>query len=349
MSFKRLLASILGFLHLGVLLHSHAAHATERGTQHFVDKFHQARYSQALAEFRVKVRDLDVPYQTFGIFVMPGERIPIRPDIGGFHPGFTLETEKGQVLTHLERGSRISWDWTAPKEPGVYPLVIRSNQGQHVHLNMFVMRPAKEIRSGFLGNYKVGLYPTAPLDELDTYRAPKGFIEVDSGNRDVLVSPHFTLGQFLCKQKGGLPGQAYVVLREELLLKLEEVLARVNESGIHATTLHVMSGYRTPSYNQGLGSARFSRHMYGGAADIFVDESPKDGIMDDLNRDGRIDVRDAAVLREIVEDIDGTDQHPHPLVGGLGTYRANRYHGPFIHVDVRGKKARWGVRSASRK
>jgi hypothetical protein len=30
------------------------------------------------------------------------------------------------------------------------------------------------------------------------------------------------------------------------------------------------------------------------------------------------------------------------LIGGLGMYKATRQHGPFIHVDVRGNRARWG-------
>ena len=34
-------------------------------------------------------------------------------------------------------------------------------------------------------------------------------------------------------------------------------------------------------------------------------------------------------------------QYPE-LVGGLGVYRATRARGPFIHVDVRGDRARWG-------
>lgn len=343
MSYRRLLIAILGFLHLSILPHAHV-HASEKAARIFSGK-HSARYSKQLSAFPVKVRDLDIPYRVFGVFVMPGEKLSIRPDVGGYHPGYTLAAGAGQVFTHMHRGSRISWDWKAPSEPGVYALTIRSNTDEHVHLNMFVMRPAADLHRGFMGNYKVGYYPEPPLDGLAIYKQPRGYIEVDPGNRDVLISPHFTLGQFLCKQKGGLPGKAYVVLREKLLLKLEEVLAAVNDQGYHARTLHVMSGYRTPSYNRGLGNVKRSSHMYGGAADIFVDEN-NDGMMDDLNRDGRIDVRDGAWLHRIVEKLDGPHSHRHDLVGGLGLYRANRYHGPFIHVDVRGKRARWGVRAS---
>jgi hypothetical protein len=60
--------------------------------------------------------------------------------------------------------------------------------------------------------------------------------------------------------------------------------------------------------------------------------------MDDLNRDGRVDTRDARFLASIVDRI----EHEHPdLVGGIGIYPATSAHGPFVHVDVRGVKARW--------
>lgn len=345
MSYRRFLISLLGLFHLTLIPHA-PVHALEKSTRAPTHSG-KSRYSEEFAAFPVKVKDLNIPYRVFGVFVMPGEKVAIRPDVGGYHPGYTLSATSGQVLTHMMRGSRIAWDWKAPAEPGVYQLTIRSNADEHVHLNMFVMRPAHELHNGYLGDYKVGYYPEAPIDGLDIYNRPRGYIEVDPGNRDVLVSPHFTLGQFLCKQQGGLPNTAYLVLREQLLLKLEDVLARVNKGGVHATSLHVMSGYRTPSYNRGLGNVSLSSHMYGGAADIFVDEN-NDGMMDDLNKDGRINVRDAEWMHDIVEDIDGPDHRPHKLIGGLGLYRANRYHGPFIHVDVRGEKARWGVRRASR-
>ena len=59
----------------------------------------------------------------------------------------------------------------------------------------------------------------------------------------------------------------------------------------------------------------------------------------DLNGDGRIDARDAAVLAEAAERVE--QAHPE-LVGGVGIYRGNGAHGPFVHIDTRGKRARWG-------
>ncbi len=130
-------------------------------------------------------------------------------------------------------------------------------------------------------------------------------------------------------------------MKERLLLKLELILERTNERGYRCDTFHIMSGYRTPYYNKAIGNVRYSRHVWGGAADIFVDENPKDAMMDDLNQDGVIDFRDAAVVYDIVDDLFGRPFYA-PFTGGLGRYRKTTAHGPFVHVDVRGFRARWG-------
>jgi len=77
--------------------------------------------------------------------------------------------------------------------------------------------------------------------------------------------------------------------------------------------------------------------MYGDAADVFVDNDG-DGWMDDLNRDGRVNLRDARVMQDAVDRVEAA--HP-ALVGGSGVYVATSGHGPFIHIDTRGYPARW--------
>ena len=82
---------------------------------------------------------------------------------------------------------------------------------------------------------------------------------------DAQVSPHFKLRQFLCRQSGSYP--QYLVLRQPLLAKLEELLAAVNDRGIEAPTFSIASAYRTPNYNAAIGNVTtFSRHEYGDAA-----------------------------------------------------------------------------------
>jgi uncharacterized protein YcbK (DUF882 family) len=103
----------------------------------------------------------------------------------------------------------------------------------------------------------------------------------------------------------------------------------------------VMSGFRTPQYNAGggntAGRANLSRHMYGDASDIFLD-SDRNGQMDDLNRDGKISIDDSKVISAAVDRVEAA--HPE-LVGGAGVYTAAAGHGPFIHIDTRGYRARW--------
>jgi hypothetical protein len=208
-----------------------------------------------------------------------------------------------------------------------------------VILNVFVMEPYGNMRGEYLNGYRIGKYPSVPLKQLPIYRRPAGFIELTEGNESILVGPHFRLGQFACKEDGGYP--KYLVLRERLILKLELILEKINEAGYHCDTFHVMSGYRTPYYNRSIGNVKYSRHLWGGAADIFIDASPEDCMMDDLNHDGKIDYRDADVIYDIIDSIDGKPWYA-KFLGGLARYKKTSSHGPFVHVDVRGNRVRWG-------
>jgi hypothetical protein len=62
--------------------------------------------------------------------------------------------------------------------------------------------------------------------------------------------------------------------------------------------------------------------------------------MDDLNHDGRIDVDDARVLYDAIETL-LTEPLFRRFQGGMGIYPATGAHPPFVHVDVRGGRARW--------
>jgi len=276
-----------------------------------------------------------LPERVRALTVLPGETVTFEVANGGPGSGYVARPAAGRLVPlGTER-----WAWTAPPVPGLYPIQVTAlNGGDSVTLQAFVVVPYDRLQGGeLLNGYRIGRYPEKPLRGLAGYGPPAGFVEVTRANEDVLVSPHFRLKQFLCKQPGG--SRKYVVLNERLLLALEYLLDRVDEAGIRATTFHVMSGYRTPAYNRSLGNVRYSQHQWGTAADIFVDENG-DGMMDDLNGDGRSDIRDAEVLYRL---IDGAAARPEAqgLIGGLGKYRSTAAHGPFVHVDVRDRKARW--------
>jgi hypothetical protein len=279
------------------------------------------------AGFSVAVNHIVSPYRVLGIFVMPNETIEIETTFTRPGEVYTLAVEEGHAST-LEPGK---WRWEAPEEPGVYALLVEG-PAQTMTFNVFVQTPFDNDRP-ILESYLIGAYEKRPLRGDPRFNPPRGLIEVNEQTEEVLVSPHFTLGAFASHQEGD---PKFVALDEQLVLKLEMLLDEVKRSGIGATSFVVMSGYRTPHYNKAIGNTtRYSLHLFGRAADIFIDED-RDGQMDDLNRDGRIDKEDARVLYDLIDGM-----RSQPFLGGLGMYGPNAHRGPFVHVDSRGYVARW--------
>jgi hypothetical protein len=285
--------------------------------------------------FVAQFGELSTSYRVLGVFVLPGERVPIAAWPVGLRDEYSINAAGGT----LQRTAANTWNWEAPRTPGLYPIEIRPMGGMTaITLNAFVMVPLSDLKGGSINGYRIGSYPRARAANRNAaaYTPPRGFIEVTPATEQALVSPHFRVGQFVTKQGGAYP--RYLVLREALPMKLEAILEEAHRQGLPARTFTVMSGYRTPSYNSGLGTAQLSRHQYGDASDIFVDDAPVDGRMDDLNRDGRVDVADSRRLSQIVEWL---STRPGAEEGGLGVYSSTPSHGPFVHVDARGFRARW--------
>ena len=235
-------------------------------------------------------------------------------------------------------GSRLN----APTGSGAWRLALRGNGwSQDVgDLTVVTRVPFQEKQGGYLNGYLIGKWPTEGKGREDRYAPPPGFIEVTPANQDLQVSEHFRLRSFLTKNQFAV-WPKYVALDLRLIDKLELVMQELNSMGIRAEHMTVMSGFRTPAYNvQGVGEggrALLSRHTYGDASDVWVDND-QDGYIDDLNQDGRRDVRDAEVMLRAVDRVEA--KHPE-LAGGCGVYRPNSAHGPFVHIDTRGSKARW--------
>ncbi len=209
-------------------------------------------------------------------------------------------------------------------------------------LSLIAMRPFADKVNGLVGDYHVGRFPAEKRSPRSAaYENPDGFIEVTSENKDTPVSEHFRLADFLTHDQTNV-WPKFLVLREPLIDKLELVIAELERRGHPVQHLTIMSGFRTPQYNQkGVGRggrAPDSRHQFGDAADIMVDNN-RDGRLDDLNRDGRVNAKDVKIM---VDAINAVERDYPELVGGLGLYRPTRTHGLFVHMDVRGTRARWG-------
>lgn len=287
------------------------------------------KFDPGLAAFAVSAKGRTLSHNIAFRTLLPGEKLLITAV-----KNFTIHDKEKQLASAVNR-----WEWTAPKQPGHTRLrIIDAASEKEITLEVFTLRPASEIKNGKLHGYQIGNYPP-PLKGLEVYKAPTGYIEVSQELSNVKISPHFTLGQFLCKQQSAFP--KFLVLRPKLLEKLEFLLQDVNDRGIATDSFVIMSGYRTPHYNRTIGNVANSRHIYGGAADIYIDVNPVDDIMDDINKDGKADLEDATLLYNIA-DAYVNKSGKTDLLGGVGKYKQNAVHGPFVHVDVRGNVARWG-------
>lgn len=223
--------------------------------------------------------------------------------------------------------------------PGVHRLAASSMHGDS--LVVVTLDPFPALQRSQLQGYQVGQWPKQSLTLGNPrYDPPAGYITVTPENESTTVSKRFRLRDFLTHDQAAVWPKV-LVLKTALLDKLELVGDQLQADGL-PSSLHIMSGFRTPQYNaQGVGDkggrATQSRHMFGDAADVFVD-ADGDGQMDDLDGDGRITIGDAHVLLAAAERIEL--QHPE-LVGGLSAYPATAAHGPFVHIDTRGVRARW--------
>jgi peptidase M15-like protein len=271
-------------------------------------------------------------YTDTSAFLMPGASATLEV-VNGVTGRYSLSLkEEGSAV---QQGPR-RWRYTAPARPGLYTLELDGpGHNDSVDIHVFVLVPASQVKNGWLNGYRIGSYPPASK----SYTPPKGFVEVTKDNEDTKVSPHFRLKQLICRQDTLADFPKYVVLEQRLLLKLETILERVNRMGFSTDTLHVMSAYRTPYYNHAIGDVKYSQHQWGSAADVYIDPHDKDR-MEDLNRDGRIDIADSKFLYDRIEEwFERKDLQK--FEGGLGFYPATAAHPPFVHVDVRGTKARW--------
>jgi len=226
-------------------------------------------------------------------------------------------------------------------EPGVYPLAGAAAEAALERLSVIVLRPFSAKVNGRIGSYRMGNWPyEGKTPRHASYATPKGFIEVTHDTFGTSVSEHFALGDFVTKDQRDV-WPKYLVLDRRLLDKLELTIAELNRMGYRVNDLSVMSGFRTPQYNeQGVGAggrSAVSRHQFGDAADVYPDDN-HDGRLDDLNRDGHVDLKDAKILASAAEEVERANPE---LVGGIGIYPATSAHGPFVHIDARGARARW--------
>ncbi|HZI99208.1 MAG TPA: D-Ala-D-Ala carboxypeptidase family metallohydrolase [Gemmatimonadaceae bacterium] len=277
---------------------------------------------------------------------------PLRGESGKLHatlqqPGAALPVDtlpQGASVTIGESALADSAKVvTAPQRTGIWSVAVAIGNAIRpvTDFNVITLKPSSAKRGGKIGFYYIGNWPTPRSKATKVrYDAPSGFIEVTQNQQNTELSDHFVLKDFFPHDQQNV-WPKYIVIDMKLIDKLELILAELEKNGISSRGVRVMSGFRTPQYNRSGGDPRgrasLSRHMYGDASDIFIDNNG-DGRMDDLNHDGRININDARVILAAANRVEAA--HP-SLIGGVGVYSGTSAHGPFTHIDTRGYPARW--------
>ncbi len=267
--------------------------------------------------------------------VLPNEPVNLPIEFGG-----STALMQAQWIGFDGKGNEPEMPWPengtlrAPARPGAFWLVLsRGAVADTVaDLALLVEHPMPNARATGINGYHLGRWPRT-----SDAMVPRGFIEVTERTSDFPLSPHLRMSDFIVHD-GQASFPKYLHVRGALLDKIEltvNEIAQMRGVSPAAVKLHVVSGFRSPSHNGGLsGAASDSRHMYGDAADIGID----------ANNDGRLTEIDARIVAAAAEMVER--KYP-DLIGGIGLYIDSDGGGwPYVHIDVRGHRARWrgGVR-----
>lgn len=130
-----------------------------------------------------------------------------------------------------------------------------------------------------------------------------------------MQSKYFNINEFKCKcgnceMPANMPPQKLIDLLENIREHFDKPLI-------------INSGYRCPTHNKKIGGATKSRHIVGDAADFIIKDIPTKDVMKYV--------------------ISKYDKEPYGIAISVNT--ASEYKG-FIHLDVRGYRARWGYNKA---
>ena len=278
----------------------------------------------AIPSIELSVNGNQLPENRLAFVVMPGDSVTL--SVQNENTGWSAT--EGYPST----GAGGSFGWRAPRSHGIFYIDVSSGDTIEKYT---VLVPVESCRwrTTSLNSFPIGSYG----DGNNRDHLPEYFIELASTTSGARITTHLTLGQFLCRLEGNYP--QYMAFDLRLADKLEAILAAVQEVYPQASDIHNISGFRTPAYNASIGNETTeSLHLYGKAADIWIESWPSNNLMDDIDRNKRVDVYDGEYLVEIVRrlEVEGT-----VVTGGASAYRWIPTHGPFVHIDIRGSRAVW--------
>lgn len=235
------------------------------------------------------------------------------------------------------RGEGSEFEFTLPRSHGIFTLAAVDSASA---LEWAVIVPVQgcRMRTATLNSYPMGFF--GGTEAATREHVPDFFIELNSATYNTRISTHFAISDFLCTIRGDWP--QYMAFDLDLAWKLEAVLSSVRMHYPEARSIHIISGFRTPAYNAQIGNETdTSLHLYGKAADFWIEGWPPNDLMDDVDRNKRIDVYDGEFVVDLVRALEAAGEVP---AGGASAYRWTEAHGPYVHVDTRGRPARWQTR-----
>lgn len=281
------------------------------------------------------------------VVMLPGENL----EVSSTPPGGKVQLYKNGK-PYME-DARLNL--TAPSEPGSYyiPMAV-SGGGAAREIELCVQVPYKatarkladgwEVHAGGetigkyrhtsrSGNLKVQAHP-------ESYQPPVWWLKMEDGNMGFEIMPGILVGELVVPTEDtGLRHSDMAPVRYDAWQAIVAIRAKLPEIGVPGSAMKLISMFRAPQYNRGVGSNAFGRHIYGDAFDFYIDIKG-DGKASDLNKDGKLDRRDAYPVVALLEDMQADSLIP---VGGIGVYNSVAGdHVVTMHLDLRGHRATWG-------
>ncbi len=281
--------------------------------------------SYASPHFELSVDGVELPPHRCAFIILPGDTVSFSISAPA---AWTVDT--GTFLSGTEHTAAVRW--IAPRSHGIYTLTLQDSSGTTDYAVMIPIETSRW-RTTSMNSFQIGSYGDGnQRDNLPTH-----FFEITSSTYSIPVSTHLKIGDFLCHIDGNYP--QYLALDMELVDKLEVLASAIRQMYPGITKITCISGFRTPLYNAQIGNTTTeSLHLYGMAADIWIECMSFNGLMDDFDRNKRVDYADGDYLIDIIQELEDAGL---VSVGGASSYRWNRLHGPYIHIDVRGYTASW--------
>lgn len=267
-----------------------------------------------------------LPEHRYAVVVQPGEQIEFY--LSEIEDTVLWKTDAGEPRESENR----NFIWTAPRSHGVTHLTVEYNNKTEIY-SLLLPVDGRRWRTTSLNSFPIGSYGSGNRRS----EIPEYFFELTSGNSGTRLSTHQTLSDYLCHIEGNYP--QYIALDLDIVDKIEIALAMVSQEYLEPVNVVFISGFRTPEYNLAIGNiTEESLHLYGAAADIWFEAFPSNNLIDDLDRNKRIDVQDGEYIVNVFRRAEALGL---TAVGGVSAYRWNMSHGPFVHVDTRGSFATW--------